>query len=248
MTSQKTVGPKSLTKTVDKVELNIQPFKVYYSDTIIEAKTLIIATGATAKKLTVPGSEEFWQKGISACAVCDGALPMFRDKPLVVVGGGDSAAEEACYLTKFASRVHVLVRRDTLRASKVMQERLLNNVKVKVHWNTVLSEVYGEQLMTGVNVTDVKTNKQTKLDASGLFYAIGHEPNTSFLAKQLELDETGYIKTIPGTTNTSVEGVFACGDVQDKIYRQAVTAAGSGCMAALEAEKYLVEHAQLVNA
>ncbi len=227
------------TKTVTKVDLSKRPFKVFCDSEVIETKTLIIATGATAKRLNLKGEDKLWQRGISACAVCDGALPVFRNKPLVVVGGGDSAVEESTFLTKYGSKVYVLVRRDALRASKVMQERLFANPKIEVLWNSSPIEAVGDKALSSVVVEDLKSNKTRTLDAGGLFYAIGHQPNTAFLEGQLAVDETGYIKTIPGTTRTSVEGVFACGDVQDKIYRQAVTAAGSGCMAALDAERYI---------
>jgi thioredoxin reductase (NADPH) len=209
----------------------------------VAARTVIIATGATAKRLYVPGAERLWQRGISACAVCDGALPVFRGKHLVVVGGGDTAAEEATFLTKYASRVTMLVRRDQMRASKAMQQRVFANKTIDVSWNTVLSEVLGDDLVGGVRVTDVSSGADRELEAGGLFFAIGHEPNTSFLAGQLETDESGYLITPGDSTVTSRPGVFACGDVQDKIYRQAVTAAGTGCMAAMEAERYLSEHA-----
>jgi thioredoxin reductase (NADPH) len=179
---------------------------------------------------------------MSACAVCDGALPIFRDKPLVVIGGGDSAAEEASFLTKFGSTVFLLHRRDELRASKAMQKRVLENEKIQVVWNTVATEVVGEQFLTGVKTKNVKTDEEGLIDVSGLFYAIGHTPNTAFLGGQLETDESGYlVMPEPGSTRTAVAGVFACGDVQDRVYRQAITAAGSGCMAALEAERYLAE-------
>ena len=232
-------GARIETLTIEKVDLSRQPFKVFAGNSTVETKVLIIATGATAKRMFVPGEECLWQKGISACAVCDGALPVFRNKNLVVVGGGDSAVEEATYLTKFASKVTLLVRRDVLRASKVMQERILSNSKIEILWNTVLLEVVGDSKLRAVKIKNIKTNQESILDAGGLFYAIGHVPNTAFLNGQIELDEAGYIKTKPGTTQTNVEGVFACGDVQDKIYRQAVTAAGTGCMAALEVEKFL---------
>jgi len=235
-------GARIETVTIDKVDLKSRPFKVFARDKVIETKTLIIATGATAKRLGVPGEERLWQKGISACAVCDGALPIFRNKHLVVVGGGDSAVEEASFLTKYASQVTLLVRRDSLRAAKVMQERLFANKKIKILWNTILLEVLGDQQLSGVRMKNVKTNEETILNVGGLFYAIGHLPNTAFLEGQLERDEAGYIKTKPGTTVTNVHGVFACGDVQDKVYRQAVTAAGTGCMAALDAERFLAEH------
>ena len=235
-------GAEIITKTVDKVDFSTRPFRVYYSNEIIEAETVIIATGATAKRLGLPGEETFWQKGMSACAVCDGALPLFRNKPLVVIGGGDSAAEEATFLTKFASKVYLLVRKDSMRASKIMQERVLANDKIDVLWNTEAIEVKGSSLMEEVVIKNNQTNEITTLQANGLFYAIGHVPNTSFLDGQIKCDESGYILTEPGTTLTSVEGVFACGDVQDKHYRQAITAAGSGCQSALDAEKFLVEH------
>ena len=234
-------GARVKTETVTSADLSKRPFRVFSEEGEYVAKMLIIATGATAKRLHVEGEDRYWQKGISACAVCDGALPVFRDKPLVVIGGGDSACEEALFLTKFGSSVIMVHRRDALRASKVMQKRVLDHKKIKVQWNSVLVEAVGEEFLTGVKVRNVLSGEQTVLIASGLFYAIGHEPNTGFLEKQLDLDETGYIKTKPGTTVTSVKGVFACGDVQDRVYRQAVTAAGSGCMAALQAEKYLSE-------
>ncbi len=236
-------GTRILTETVDSVDLSKRPFRLMAAGKEYTAKALIIATGATAKRMDLPGEERLWQKGVSACAVCDGALPFFRNKVLVVVGGGDSAVEEATHLTKFASKVIMLVRRDVLRASKVMQERARQNAKIEIKYNAVPVEILGEKSVTGIMVQDTKTEAVSLLDAGGLFYAIGHVPNTSFLEGQLDLDETGYIKTIPGTTNTSVEGVFAAGDVQDKVYRQAITSAGTGCMAALDAERFLSEHA-----
>lgn len=228
------------TQTVDAIDLSTSPYGVTVGDQEYKAKSIIIATGAIAKRLNLPGEERLWQKGISACAVCDGGLPIFRNKPLIVIGGGDSACEEATYLTKFASKVYLLVRKDALRASKVMQERVLGNDKIEVLWNTEATEVLGESLLERVKIVNNKTNEDSVLEANGLFYAIGHTPNTAFLNGQLDLDETGYIKTIPGTTKTSKAGVFAAGDVQDKKYRQAVTSAGTGCMAALEAEHYLL--------
>ena len=237
-------GARIVTETVSSVDLSTPPYVVTTdSGTQVAARTVIIATGATAKRLYVDGAERLWQRGISACAVCDGALPVFRGKHLVVVGGGDTAAEEATFLTKYASRVTMLVRRDEMRASKAMQQRVFANETIDVSWNTVLSEVLGDDLVAGVRVTDVKSGTDRELEAGGLFFAIGHEPNTSFLAGQLETDDSGYLITPGDSTVTSRPGVFACGDVQDKIYRQAVTAAGSGCMAAMEAERYLSEHA-----
>lgn len=232
-------GARIITETVDKVDLSQKPLKVFVGSQSYETRALIIATGATAKRMNLPGEERLWQKGISACAVCDGALPIFRNKILAVVGGGDSAVEEATYLTKFASKVLMLVRRDVLRAAKVMQERVKNHPKIQIMFNTLPVEVLGEKFVTGLNIKNTLTNKVSALDIDGLFYAIGHTPNTAFLGGQLELDEAGYIETKPGGTQTSVSSVFAAGDVQDKIYRQAVTSAGTGCMAALDAERFL---------
>lgn len=234
-------GTKIFTKTVDRVDLSARPYTVYGSFGELKAQSVIIATGATAKRLFLKGEDVYWQRGISACAVCDGALPIFRDKPLVVIGGGDSAVEEATYLTKFASSVTLLVRKDHLRASKVMQERAFNNDKITILWNTEAEEVIGEKLMTQIKVKHNVTGDSQTIDANGLFYAIGHQPNTSFLDGQLPLDETGYIITEQSSMATNIPGVFACGDVQDKIYRQAISAAGTGCMAALDSERFLTE-------
>ena len=230
------------TVTVDKVDLKSQPFQVTAGKETFETKTVILATGATAKRMNLPGEDRLWQRGISACAVCDGALPIFRNKPLVVIGGGDSAIEEASHLAKYGLKVYVIHRRNELRASKAMQDRAFANEKIEIVWDSVPVEAVGDTVLSGVKVKNVKTEEETVLEASGLFYAIGHKPNTDFLEKQVEMDETGYIVTKPGTTQTNVKGVFACGDVQDRFYRQAVTAAGTGCMAALEAEKYLSEN------
>ena len=234
-------GARILTETVDKVDLSQRPFTVFTENGRTEAQALIISTGAIARRMGVPNEEKFWQKGISACAVCDGALPIFRDQPLVVIGGGDSAMEEATHLAKFGSKVYVVHRRDQLRASKAMQERVLKHAKIEVVWNAILLDVDGGDDLEVVKLKDVKTDKAFEIQARGLFYAIGHDPNTKFLANQLDMDEAGYLITKPGTTQTSVAGVFAAGDVQDKVYRQAVTSAGTGCIAALEAEKYLEE-------
>jgi len=230
-------GVRVITETVDSVDLSKHPFKVVAGGKDHQAKALIVATGATAKRMNLPGEDRLWQKGISACAVCDGALPIFRNKALVVVGGGDSAVEEATHLTKFGSKVVMLVRRDVLRASKVMQERAKKNPKIQIMFNTVPMEVLGDKMVTGVKIKG--PSGMSVLEAGGLFYAIGHLPNIAFLDGQLELDEAGYIKTQAGSTKTSVEGVFAAGDVQDRVYRQAVTSAGTGCMAALDAERFL---------
>jgi len=238
-------GARIATETVDRVDLSQRPFKVWAGGQEYQAQALIVATGATAKRMQLPGEDKLWQKGISACAVCDGALPFFRNKVLAVVGGGDSAVEEASYLTKFASKVLMLVRRDMLRASKVMQERAKNNPKIEIMFNTLPLEVLGEQAVSGLKIKNVLTHAESTLSVGGLFYAIGHVPNTAFLEDQLDIDETGYIKTKPGTAKTSVEGVFAAGDVQDKVYRQAITSAGTGCMAALDAEHFLSANSHL---
>lgn len=234
-------GARIKTETVERVDLSTRPLKVYTATAEYETDALIVATGATAKRLSLPGEELYWQKGISACAVCDGALPIFRNKPLIVIGGGDSACEEASYLSKYGSSVTMLVRRDVLRASKAMQHRVFNDPKVEIMWNTEAQEALGEQTLTGVRVKNNKTGEETIVEAGGLFYAIGHKPNTDFLESQVTMDETGYVITEPNSTRTNVSGVFAAGDVKDRVYRQAVTAAGSGCMAALEAEHYLVD-------
>ena len=237
-------GTRIRTETISKVDLSKRPFKVYSEEgDVLLAKTLIIATGATAKRMRVPHEDDLWQKGISACAVCDGALPIFRNQPLVVIGGGDTAVEEATYLTKFASKVYLVHRRDELRASKAMQQRAFTNPKLELVWDTALEDVFGEKYLEGVKVKNLKTGRAYDMEAKGLFYAIGHTPNTAFLEGQIKTDESGYILTEPGSTLTSVPGVFAAGDVQDKRYRQAITSAGTGCMAALDAEHFLATEA-----
>jgi thioredoxin reductase (NADPH) len=236
-------GTTIITETISKVDFSTRPFKLwregFEEEDPVLAHSVIIATGATAKRLNIKGEELFWQRGISACAVCDGALPIFRNKPLVVVGGGDSACEEATYLTKFGSVVYLIHRRDKLRASKIMQERVMKNPKIKIIWDSAVIEALGDNVLQKVKVQNLKTNQVQELEANGLFYAIGHKPNTYPFVGQIELDEDGYIITKPGTTQTNIAGVFAAGDVQDKRYRQAITAAGTGCMAALECEKFL---------
>lgn len=239
-------GTKIITETVAKVDLSERPFKYWTEwNEDVEPNTadaLIIATGASAKRLHLPGEETYWQQGISACAVCDGAVPIFRNKPLAVIGGGDSAAEEALFLTKYGSKVYVLVRKDHLRASKIMAERLSNHPKVEILYNTVSTEAKGDgRLLTSLAIENVQTGEKKDLEVNGLFYAIGHIPATEIVKGQVETDEDGYIKTVPGSALTSVKGVFAAGDVQDKRYRQAITSAGTGCMAALDAEKLLAE-------
>ena len=234
-------GARIVTETVDRVDLKSQPYRIFVGDKSVETHTLIISTGAIAKRLHVPNEERLWQKGISACAVCDGALPIFRDQVLVVIGGGDSACEEASYLTKFGKKVFLCVRRDKMRASKIMQQRVLDNPKIQLEWNTTLVDVLGKDKVEGVELRDPKTDELRKMEAGGLFYAIGHTPNTTFLDGQIKMDDDGYIITETGSTRTSIPGAFACGDVQDKKYRQAITSAGTGCMAALDAEAYLGE-------
>lgn len=233
-------GTRIRTETIAKVDLSQRPFKLWNEDgEKFECQALIIATGATAKRMHVPGEELLWQRGISACAVCDGALPIFRNQALVVIGGGDTAVEEATYLTKFASKVYLVHRRDSLRASKAMQQRAFSNPKLEIIWNHVLVAAQGAEFMESVVLQDVNSGAKRELPAKGLFYAIGHTPNTGFLEGQVNIDESGYILTTPGSTLTSVPGVFAAGDVQDKRYRQAITSAGTGCMAALDAEHFL---------
>jgi len=226
---------------VERVDLSKQPYTVFTAGAEYTTMTVIIATGATAIRLDFPGESTYWQKGISACAVCDGGLPIFRNRPLVVIGGGDSACEEASYLSKFGSEVIMLVRRDVFRASKAMQNRVFNNPKITVRWNNNAIEAIGEQTLAAVRVRNNKTEEEDTIEAGGLFFAIGHKPNTEFLAGQLEMDETGYLITAPDSTRTAKPGVYACGDAKDRVYRQAITAAGSGCMAALEAERYLAD-------
>ncbi len=233
-------GTKILTQTVTKVDFHSYPFKIWCDEELTEAEAVIIATGATAKRMHIKGEDLYWQKGISACAVCDGALPIFRNKDLAVVGGGDSAVEEATHLTKFATKVYLIHRRDRLRASRIMQERALNHPKIEILWNTIVEEARGSTKgLESLLLRSTTDGSLRELSVAGLFYAIGHKPNTEIFKDYLELDETGYIITKPGTTQTNIKGVFAAGDVQDKIYRQAVTAAGTGCMAALEAERWL---------
>lgn len=227
-------------ETILSVDLSKKPYKLESNTYTILTDTIIISTGANANKLTFEGSETYWTKGISACAVCDGACPIFRKKPLVVVGGGDSAMEEAIFLTKFASKVYIVHRRDTLRASKIMQTRAKNNPKIEFLYNHTISKAIGDgKLLKGLELESVIDNKITQLDCNGLFYGIGHTPNTQIFKDMIECDENGYIKTLDNSTQTNIDGVYACGDVQDSIWRQAITAAGTGCMAALEVEKYL---------
>ena len=233
---------------VTEVDLSRRPFTVKTGDREVKTNGIIIATGATARRLNLPSEGAFWSRGISACGICDGAMPMFRDVPLVVVGGGDTATEEAIFLTKYGSEVHLMVRRDELRASKTLRDRVLAHPKITVHWSTEVTDVFGDESgMKGVHLRDTTTGETRDLMAGGLFYAIGHTPNTSLFEGQLELDGTGYIVTRPDSVATSVAGVYAAGDVQDHEFRQAITAAGTGCMAALLVERWLSEEGLIVE-
>jgi thioredoxin reductase (NADPH) len=205
----------------------------------ILARTVIISTGASAKWLGIENEQKFNGHGVSACAVCDGFF--YRGQEVAIVGGGDTACEEASYLSKLASKVYMLVRGSSMRASQIMQNRVLNNPNIEVLWNSETAELLGDKMLSGIKVRNRETNNITQLDVTGFFVAIGHKPNTDIFAGQLEMDDAGYLKTVPGRSYTNIEGVFACGDAQDNIYRQAVTAAGTGCMAALDAERYLAE-------
>ncbi|RPD51354.1 thioredoxin-disulfide reductase [Paracnuella aquatica] len=223
-----------------KVDLSEQPYKVWIDEEkIIEAYAIIIATGASAKWLGIESEQRLNGHGVSACAVCDGFF--FRGKEVAIVGAGDTAAEEALYLSKLCSTVHMIVRRDEMRASKVMQDRVKNTANIKIYWNSETDEVLGDKLVEGVRIRNNQTGETVEVPVRGFFVAIGHKPNSDIFQGMLDMDESGYILTVPGSAKTNVEGVFACGDVQDKIYRQAITAAGSGCMAALDAERYLSE-------
>jgi thioredoxin reductase (NADPH) len=217
-------GCKSISRTVVKVDASSFPYRVIdEKNDEYFTRGVIVATGATAKRLYLPTEERLWQHGISACAVCDGALPIFRKQPVAVIGGGDTAMEEATFLTKFASTVYIIHRRDTFRASKVMVDRVMKNEKIQVIWDSVADDVYGQSKLDGVVVRNVKSNEVTKLPVKGLFYAIGHKPNIDFLKETaVKFDEDGYILTVPGSTKTNVNGLFAGGDVQDKRYRQAM--------------------------
>ncbi|MEM1394943.1 MAG: thioredoxin-disulfide reductase [Cyanobacteria bacterium P01_H01_bin.150] len=233
-------GAELYTEDVISVDLSQRPFTVRSSEREFKTNSIVIATGATAKRLGLPSENIFWSRGISACAICDGATPIFHGAELAVIGAGDSAAEEAIYLTKYGDTVNLLVRSDKMRASKAMQDRVLNNPKIKVHWNTEAVDIFGdENHMQGIKVRNNKTGEESNLAAKGLFYAIGHTPNTALFKGQLELDDVGYVVTKSNSVETSLEGVYAVGDVQDHEFRQAITAAGSGCMGAMLAERWL---------
>ncbi len=221
-----------------KVDFSSQPYKVWIDDEkLIEANAIIIATGASAKWLGIPSEQKLNGMGVSACAVCDGFF--FKGKDVAIVGAGDTAAEEALYLSKLCTTVNMIVRRDQMRASKIMQDRVINTPNIIIHWNSETDEILGENRVEAVRLKNTQTGEKTEIKVSAFFVAIGHQPNSDIFKGFIDMDETGYIKTIPGTSKTNIEGVFAAGDVQDKHYRQAVTAAGTGCMAALDAERYL---------
>jgi thioredoxin reductase (NADPH) len=230
-------GAEFLTEKVTKVDLSARPFKVYVRDTVYEAKSVIVSTGARSLMLGLEAEQRLLGHGLSTCATCDGFF--FRGHHIAVVGGGDSAVEEATFLTKFADKVTLIHRRDTLRASKIMQERALSNPKIEFLWNTVVDDLVGDDRLEGAVVRNVETGETTTLPVTGLFVAIGHRPNTDLFKGVLDTDENDYLITQPGSSATNIEGVFACGDVQDHTYRQAITAAGSGCMAAIDAERWL---------
>ncbi|MBT6018963.1 thioredoxin-disulfide reductase [bacterium] len=235
-------GAKCEYKTVTKTDFSESPFKVWVRDQEYTADTIIISTGASARLLGLDSEKELMGYGVSACATCDGFF--FKEKEVIVVGGGDSAAEEAIFLTKFASKVTIVHRRDELRASKIMRERVLNNDSIEIMWNSAVEDIHGtkETGVTGIKVKDTLSGEIRDVNCDGIFMAIGHVPNTGIFKGQIDLDEKGYISTQPDTTNTNVSGVFACGDVQDQVYRQAITAAGTGCMSAIDAERWLENH------
>jgi thioredoxin reductase (NADPH) len=234
-------GTEMVGEDIVEVDFSKRPFLIKSEQRAVSAKSVIIATGAVAKRMGVPNEEIMWNNGMSACAVCDGALPFFKNQPLMVIGGGDTAVEEASYLTKFGSVVYLVHRRHELRASKIMQKRAFDNKKLKIIWDTVFEDAIGDDFVTGARLQNVKSKEVTDISVSGIFYAIGHTPNTKMFDGQIDLDDIGYIKVKAGTQETSIEGVFAAGDVHDHKYRQAVTAAGTGCAAALEAERWLAE-------
>ncbi|HEY5691732.1 MAG TPA: thioredoxin-disulfide reductase [Cyclobacteriaceae bacterium] len=235
-------------KLVTAADFSTYPFKLTVDEKEeITTESVIIATGATAKYLGLPSEKKFANKGVSACAVCDGYF--YRGKEVAVVGAGDSAAEESTYLSKLCTKVHLIVRRDEMRASKIMQQRVLNTPNIEIHWNSETEEVLGDDAgVKGVRIVNTKTGEKKELTIEGFFLAIGHKPNTDIFKGQIDMDESGYIKVIPGSAKTNIEGVYAVGDAADKIYRQAITAAGTGCMGALDAEKFLAaKEAELAN-
>ncbi len=234
-------GTRLVEADADAIDLSQRPFRIQADGQTIQAHAVILATGASANRLGLPSEQRFWNAGISACAICDGATPQFRDVELAVVGGGDSACEEAVYLTKYASRVHLIVRSDKLRASKAMADRVLANAKIQVHWNRQVADCSGGDWLEAIQLKDTSGGPSEELAVRGMFYAIGHTPNTRLVRNQLSTDAKGYLITEPGRPETSVEGVYASGDVADAEWRQGITAAGSGCQAALAAERWLTE-------
>lgn len=226
-----------ITKNVTKIDFSSRPFKIWVDNDLYQSRAVIVSTGATAKYLGLENERRLIGRGVSACATCDGAF--FKGQEVAVIGGGDTAMEEANFLTRFASKVHVIHRRHEFRASKIMADRVLNNPKVNVIWNTQLTDVLGDKGVTGIRLRNVETGAESTMDIHGVFIAIGHQPNTSLFKGVLDMNEVGYLNTKGKSTYTSIEGVFAAGDVQDPIYRQAITAAGTGCMAAMDAERWL---------
>jgi thioredoxin reductase (NADPH) len=234
-------GTRIHLENVVKIDFSKRPFQIVGENVSVESQAIIIATGATAKYLGIPSEGKFKNRGVSACATCDGFL--YRNKEVLVVGGGDTAMEEATHLAKMCSKVTLIHRRDSLRASKIMQERALKNPKIKFQWNSTVDEIVGDEKgVTGAVVSNVKSGDKQRLDASAVFIAIGHTPNTELFKGVLDMHPNGYLKVVPGSTRTNIEGVFACGDVADSYYRQAVTAAGTGCMAAIELERWMIEN------
>ncbi|MBT3393897.1 MAG: thioredoxin-disulfide reductase [Waddliaceae bacterium] len=236
-------GTKILAEDVESVDLKAQPFVIKGKKTTVTCDAIIIATGASAMRLDVEGTKdgEFWQRGVTACATCDGAMPIFRDKELFVIGGGDTACEEALFLTRYGKKVYIVHRRDELRATKAMAKKVMEHQNIEILWDTVIDKVEGDDVVKNVVLKSTKTKKKHSRDAAGVFFAIGHKPNVDFLEGQLDIEDNGYLKVKAGTCETSIPGVFAAGDVYDHKYRQAVTAAGSGCMAALEVEQWLLK-------
>lgn len=231
-------GTRFITQNVTKVDLSKRPYRVWVGEKEYKSQAIIISTGASSKLLGIPSEQTYWAKGVSTCATCDGAF--FKNVPVAVIGGGDSAMEEANFLTRFASKVYIVHRRDSFRASKIMADRALKNPKIEVIWNAEVEEILGNgKLVTGIRIKDTVENKTKEIPLEGVFIAIGHQPNSALVKEWIKTDENGYLVTQSHSSKTNVEGVFACGDVQDHVYRQAVTAAGSGCMAAIDCERWL---------
>lgn len=230
-------GTRFLARNVTKVDFSTRPFKIWVGDQLFQARSVIISTGASAKYLGLESERKFLGRGVSACATCDGAF--FRNQEVVIVGGGDTAMEEATFLTRFASKVYIVHRRDSFRASKIMADKALNNPKIEVLWNSAIEDIMGDKVVESVKIRNFQKNEVYEKKIQGVFIAIGHKPNTDLFKGQLEMNDVGYLITKPGSTYTSVEGVFAAGDVADHVYRQAITAAGTGCMAAIDSERWL---------